>query len=220
MRYALFVSILQIFRNQKQEQVVPRSPLTIAQGLEAARQAGLRTPDTGLFDGWLRAKGLSSRGAVLIARMRRDYESAFEERFGQIAFLQRALPSERCGNPRGSLALHGNGNCPTCLKGGDHTTVEESKVNHGGDVTFPPISDPRRLNLEFLERVKAGDAKCARNAEAWVTTSKDARAARIRTSNEGAYSAPSFNPASIESLYASGQASSLREALAILGGVR
>jgi hypothetical protein len=163
--------------------VARRSSLTIREALEAARQAGKQTPDTGLFERWLRAKGLSSRGSILIARMRQEYEQAFEERFS---------------------------------KGGDaRGTVE---VNHEGMTSIPSIpitvqpADPRKLNRLFLERQKGGDAK--RRPTPTGTAFR----------NEGGSNPPSIpspdSPDSIEALYASGKASCLKEALAILGGGR
>jgi hypothetical protein len=69
-----------IFKHQEQPQV-KRSSMTISECISSAREAGRKTPDTGLFEEWLRMKGLSSRGNVLVARMRREYEEGFEERF-------------------------------------------------------------------------------------------------------------------------------------------
>ena len=181
----MFVSIFQLFRNQKQDPAVRRSSLTIREALEAARQAGLLTPDTGLFERWLRAKGLSSRGNILISRMRQEYEQAFEERFnGQIAFSRKVdFTSPRSGAINsGESVAHSDGNCPIVVQ----------------------PADPKKLNRLFLERQKGGDAKRVPN--------RDSR-------SEGGSNPPSIpSPDRIEALYASGKASSLKEALAILGG--
>jgi hypothetical protein len=77
------VSIFQLFHRKKNEALRPvrRSSWTISESLDKAREAGRKTPDTGLFEEWVRVKGLSSRGQVLIARLRREYEAGFEERF-------------------------------------------------------------------------------------------------------------------------------------------
>ncbi len=48
--------------------------MTIGEAQRAAFQAGQVSGDTGLFDSWLHAKGLSGRGDVLQARLRREYE--------------------------------------------------------------------------------------------------------------------------------------------------
>ena len=174
-----------MLRRADNEQPIRRSSLTIREAFEAAHQAGQQTPDTGLFDRWLRAKGLSSRGSILIARMRREYEEAFEERFnGQIAFPQTAdLTSPRysgAGKLGGVSPAHGDGNCPIVVQ----------------------PADPRKLNRLFVERSKT-DAKIPagepRKADERPVTGDDPAGA-------------------IAALYASGKASSLKEALAILGG--
>jgi len=71
--------------NRKEQPPMKRSSMTISECISSAREAGRKTPDTGLFDEWLRTKGLSTRGNVLVARMRREYEEGFEERFQVIA---------------------------------------------------------------------------------------------------------------------------------------
>lgn len=85
---------------RKEQPQVKRSSMTISECIFSAREAGRKTPDTGLFEEWLRTKGLSSRGNVLVARMRREYEAGFEERFSAAApdsrelnrqFLKRAV---------------------------------------------------------------------------------------------------------------------------------
>ena len=170
--------------------VVRRSSLTIREALEAARQAGMQTPDTGLFERWLRAKGLSSRGNILISRMRQEYEQAFEERFnGQIAFSRDAdftSPRSGAGHLGGGSQAHSDGNCPIVVQ----------------------PADPKKLNRLFLERQKGGDAP---RPDGQISVEPAQR-------NEGGSNPPS--PDSIAALYASGKASSLKEALAILGGGR
>lgn len=69
---------------RKKQPEVKRSSMTISECLSACREAGRKTPDTGLFEEWLRVKGLSTRGNVLVARMRREYEEGFEERYRTI----------------------------------------------------------------------------------------------------------------------------------------
>ena len=83
------------------------SSMTMGQALSAARKAGTQTGDTGLFDQWLENAGLSTRGNVLVARMRREYEEGFEERFQStvsepelsrklnLAYLERVKKSEK-----------------------------------------------------------------------------------------------------------------------------
>jgi hypothetical protein len=94
-RYSIF-SIRRIIKgmrffnfNRKEQPQVKRSSMTISECISSAREAGRKTPDTGLFEEWLRTKGLSTRGNVLVARMRREYEGGFEERF------QAAAPDSR-----------------------------------------------------------------------------------------------------------------------------
>lgn len=56
-----------------------RSSMTIGQAVRAARQAGERSGDTGLFDSWLESQGLSGRGDTLKRRLRAEYEQGFEQ---------------------------------------------------------------------------------------------------------------------------------------------
>ena len=77
--------------NRKEQPQVKRSSMTISECISSAREAGRKTPDTGLFNEWLRTKGLSGRGNVLLDRMRREYEEGFEERFSAPAPDSREL---------------------------------------------------------------------------------------------------------------------------------
>lgn len=57
-----------------------RSSMTVAQATSAAFKAGKETGDTGLFRQWLEFAGLSGRGNVLTARLRKEYERGFESK--------------------------------------------------------------------------------------------------------------------------------------------
>lgn len=225
---------MNLFRKtiRQPDPAVSRSPLTITEALEAARQAGRQTPDTGLFERWLRAKGLSTRGNVLIARMRQEYEQAFEERFtGQIAFLQKVADttSPRLSGPAhlgGGKAEYRNGNCPIIIPAADGAKLNRLFLEgtKGGDASRRPVQGTRNEGGSNPPSPKGGDANCkhALGAELGTATSLVAPPSILRTSNagEGTVQIPVPSPDSIESLYASGKASSLKEALAILGGGR
>ena len=148
------------------------SSLTIREALEAAREAGRQTPDTGLFERWLRAKGLSSRGSVLISRMREEYEQAFEERFS-----------------KGPVPI----------------------------IIVQP-ADGRKLNRLFVERSKGGDA--ARRPITGLRNEGGSNPPSVPFSDHFGDANKMVSPDSIAALYDSGAASSLKEALAILGGGR
>lgn len=249
--------------------VVRRSSLTISEALEAARQAGLQTPDTGLFDRWLRAKGLSSRGSILVSRMRQEYEQAFEERFnGQIAFSRKAdltSPRSGAGHLGGGSQAYSDGNCPkgehekqdmrhsavmaelgqsgravsVQFAGGSQRPAPENQ-NHCAVAAKTPIivhqpADPRKLNRLFLERQKGGDASRTRSTQGLRNEggsnppsippkfpAGEPRAVRNHLATGGmGLDVTGDDPAgSISALYASGKASSLKEAMAILGGAR
>ena len=136
--YAVFVSIFQLFRNSKQDSAVRRSSLTIKEALEAARQAGRQTGDTGLFNQWLKVKGLFTRGNVLVSRMHREYENGFEERFqsrSEEVTMQAATAAGNAPMRKRPVA--------SCAEGG---TRDEHPLS---------ITPARQANLEFLARVKA-----------------------------------------------------------------
>ena len=130
------MSIFQAFRKQQQDSAVRRSSLTIREALEAARQAGRQTGDTGLFHQWTKVKGLSTRGNVLVSRMHREYENGFEERFQSGEVTMQAATA--AGN-----ALMIKRPVSNCAEGG---TRDEHPLS---------ITPARQANLEFLARVKA-----------------------------------------------------------------
>ena len=130
----MFVSILNLFRNKKQEKAVRRSSMTIKEALVAARQAGRQTPDTGLFNEWVRVKGLSTRGSILTSRMQREYEEGFEERFQEVRM--------ETGTVAGSEPKI-NRSATTAERGTRHRPSFQA------------------LNAAFLARVKAEEKKSA-----------------------------------------------------------
>jgi hypothetical protein len=107
---------------------------------------------------------------------------------GQIAFSRRVDLT----SPRSGAGVAN-------LGGGSHPAY-----GNGNCPIIVQPTDPRKLNRLFVERLKGGDAK---------------RPGLRDTRNEGGSNPPSVpSPDSVEALYASGKASSLKEALAILGG--
>lgn len=76
------------------------SSMTLGQAMSAARKAGHASGDTGAFDSWLRSKGLSSRGNVVIARLRQEYNRGFEDKFSDAEKReqQRATDKERAAD--------------------------------------------------------------------------------------------------------------------------
>jgi len=201
----VFVSIFKL-RNEKQEKAVRRSSLTISEALAAARQAGKQTGDTGLFSEWLRVKGLSTRGNILVSRMQREYEAGFEERFknGERGILV----GVSCGPSSGRVSV--------------------CRCDTAPQIVVAP-ADPRKLNRLFLERQQGGDATCSKTmghnnaARPAANSITGMSVAPVFVASDAApvsTKAGAVVPSSdaISALYASGKASSLKEALAIIGG--